>query len=413
MSITLSERVRNLKPSPTLEITSKAAALQRQGETIISLSAGEPDFDTPEPIKKAALKALSAGHTKYTAVEGILPLREAIVRKTVADTGLPIDPDQVVVGCGAKQVIFNAFLATVNPGDEVLIPAPYWVSYPDMVELAGGSSRVVPCPQDLGFKLTPDILDAAITSATRWVVLNAPSNPTGALYTEVELQALASVMRRYPTVMLLCDDIYEALVYDGLSATSLLKVAPDLAPRTLLVNGVSKSHAMTGWRIGWGCGPKVLMAAMKNIQSQSTSNPCSIAQYAALAGLTDPVAFRRDYLEPWLEAYDERRRYIVAALNDCKGLSCDLPSGAFYVYVKCDGMIGKATPSGKILTTDTDISAYLLDAAKVAVVPGAAFGLSPYFRVSYATSMEQLVKACYAIRIACEALAHTSYQAPK
>ncbi len=389
-----------IKPSPTIAVTSLARELRRQGRDIIGLGAGEPDFDTPDHIKEAAIAAIRRGETKYTAVDGTPELKAAIAEKFRRENGLEFAPEEISVGAGGKQVIYNALLATVGPGDEVVIPAPYWVSYPDMVLLAGGEPRIVPCPAERGFKLTPEALEAAITRRTRWLILNSPSNPTGAAYRAEELAALAEVLRRHPHVWVLSDDIYEHLVYDGFRFATLLQVAPDLRERTLTVNGVSKAYAMTGWRIGYGAGPRELIRAMATLQSQSTTNPCSISQAAAVAALTGP----QDFLAEWRERFRERRDLVVAMLSRAPGLSCPRPQGAFYVYPGCAGVIGRRTPSGRELRTSEDFVKYLLEEHGVAVVHGAAFGLDPHFRISYATAIDQLEEACRRIIRACEAL---------
>ncbi len=389
-----------IKPSPTIFVTSLARELRRQGRDIIGLGAGEPDFDTPDHIKEAAIAAIRRGETKYTAVDGTPELKAAIAEKFRRENGLEFAPEEISVGAGGKQVIYNALLATVGPGDEVVIPAPYWVSYPDMVLLAGGEPRIVPCPAERGFKLTPEALEAAITPRTRWLILNSPSNPTGAAYRAEELAALAEVLRRHPHVWVLSDDIYEHLVYDGFRFATLLQVAPDLRERTLTVNGVSKAYAMTGWRIGYGAGPRELIRAMATLQSQSTTNPCSISQAAAVAALTGP----QDFLAEWRERFRERRDLVVAMLSCAPGLSCPKPQGAFYVYPGCASVIGRRTPSGRELRTSEDFVKYLLEEHGVAVVHGAAFGLDPHFRISYATAIDQLEEACRRIIRACEAL---------
>lgn len=390
----ISRRLSHIKPSPTLAITAQAALLKAQGKDIISLGAGEPDFDTPSFIKDAAVKAIEAGKTKYTAIEGILPLRKAIAKKFKENNGIEYTPEQIIVGAGAKQIIFNAFLASLDSGDEVIIPAPYWVSYPDMVEIAEGTPILIPCPQSEHFKLSSKALEQAITPKTKWLILNSPGNPTGVVYSARELEDLACVLRKYPQVHVLSDDIYEYIVYDDASFSTLAQVAPDLKDRILTVNGVSKSYSMTGWRIGYGAGgPLDLIKAMKTLQSQSTTNACSISQDAALAALEGDQSFR----EEWIKIFKERRDQALDIFNNAPGLSCLAPQGAFYLYVDCSKVMGKITSSGMILSNDTDLAAYLLEAAGVAVVPGAAFGLSPYFRISYATETDLLIKACQRI----------------
>lgn len=389
-----------IKPSPTIAVTNLARELKAAGRDIIGLGAGEPDFDTPEHIKQAAIEAIRRGETKYTAVDGTPELKAAICRKFKRENGLAFEPAQISVGSGGKQVLYNAFMATLNPGDQVVIPAPYWVSYPDMVLLAGGEPVFVSCPEQTGFKLRPEDLDAAISPRTKWVVLNSPSNPTGAAYTRAELENLAEVIRRHPHVWVLTDDIYEHLIYDDFVFYTFAQVAPDLAERTLTVNGVSKAYAMTGWRIGYAGGPKELIRAMATIQSQSTSNPCSISQAAAVAALDGDQGF----LAERNEVFRKRRDLVVALLNRAPGLRCLKPEGAFYVYPSCAGVIGKRTPKGERIQSSEDFVRYLLEDAGVAVVHGAAFGLDPYFRISYATATELLEDACQRIVRACERL---------
>jgi len=389
-----------IKPSPTIAVTNLARELRAAGRDIIGLGAGEPDFDTPDHIKEAAIEAIRRGETKYTAVDGTPELKAAICRKFARENGLAFEPSQITVGTGGKQVLYNAFMATIDPGDEVVIPAPYWVSYPDMVRLAGGEPVFVSCPEQTGFKLRPEDLDAAITARTKWVVLNSPSNPTGSAYTRDELADLAEVVRRHPHVRVLTDDIYEHLVYDGFVFHTFAQVAPDLADRTLTVNGVSKAYAMTGWRIGYAGGPKELIRAMATIQSQSTSNPCSISQAAAVAALDGDQSF----LAERNEVFRTRRDLVVDLLDRAPGLRCLKPEGAFYVYPSCAGVIGRRTPKGQRIETSEDFARYLLEDAGVAVVHGSAFGLDPYFRISYATATELLEDACRRIVRACERL---------
>jgi aspartate aminotransferase len=389
-----------IKPSPTIAVTNLARELRAAGRDIIGLGAGEPDFDTPDHIKEAAIEAIRRGETKYTAVDGTPELKAAICRKFARENGLTFEPAQITVGTGGKQVLYNAFMATIDPGDEVVIPAPYWVSYPDMVRLAGGEPVFVSCPEQTGFKLRPEDLDAAITARTKWVVLNSPSNPTGSAYTRDELADLAEVVRRHPHVRVLTDDIYEHLVYDGFVFHTFAQVAPDLADRTLTVNGVSKAYAMTGWRIGYAGGPKELIRAMATIQSQSTSNPCSISQAAAVAALDGDQSF----LAERNEVFRTRRDLVVDLLDRAPGLRCLKPEGAFYVYPSCAGVIGRRTPKGQRIETSEDFARYLLEDAGVAVVHGSAFGLDPYFRISYATATELLEDACRRIVRACERL---------
>jgi aspartate aminotransferase len=389
-----------IKPSPTIAVTNLARELQAQGRDVIGLGAGEPDFDTPEHIKQAAIEAIRAGDTKYTAVDGTPALKKAIVAKFARENGLDYAIDQVTVGTGGKQVLYNAFMATLNPGDEVVIPAPYWVSYPDMVLLAGGTPVFVTCPDQTGFKLRAEDLDAAITPRTKWVVLNSPNNPTGAAYTEAELRALTEVLVRHPHVWVMTDDMYEHLVYGGFRFTTPAQVEPRLKDRTLTVNGVSKAFAMTGWRIGYAAGPRELIKAIAMIQSQSTSNPCSISQAAATAALNGGL----DFLPERNAVYQQRRDLVVAALNRAPGLRCHTPEGAFYVYPSCAGVIGRTTPDGRRIGTSEDFARYLLEAEGVAVVHGSAFGMDPYFRISYATSTALLEEACRRIIRACAAL---------
>jgi aspartate aminotransferase len=396
----LAERLSRIKPSPTIAVTTKAAELKAAGRDVIGLGAGEPDFDTPANIKAAAVKAIERGETKYTAVDGTPALKQAICAKFKRENGLDYKPNQITVGTGGKQVLYNALMATLNPGDEVIIPAPYWVSYPDMVLLAEGTPVTVSCSQNSGFKLRPDDLEAAITPKTKWLILNSPSNPTGAAYTEAELKALTDVLVKHPHVWVMTDDMYEHLVYDGFKFTTPAQVEPRLYERTLTVNGVSKAYSMTGWRIGYAGGPVALIKAMGAIQSQSTSNPSSISQAAAVEALNGT----QDFIPKNAEIFKARRDLVVDMLNKAKGIHCHRPEGAFYVYPSCAGTIGRKTPDGKIIKTDGDFATYLLEAEGVAVVQGEAFGLSPYFRISYATSTEALTEACTRIQRACAAL---------
>lgn len=396
----LADRLSAVKPSPTLGINSKAKALKAEGRDIISLSVGEPDFDTPDHVKAAAVAAIAAGDTKYTDVGGTPALKKAIAAKFKRDNNLDYAPEQIIVSTGGKQILFNALLATVNPGDEVIIPAPYWVSYPDIVAVCEGKTVIVPTTQESGFRLSPEALEAAITPKTKWLILNSPSNPTGAAYTPEALRALADVLLRHPHVWILADDIYEHLVYDGFKFTTLAEIEPKLYDRTLTMNGCSKAYSMTGWRIGFAGGPKALIKAMGDLQGHSTSNPCSISQAAAVEALNGPQAF----LGEWRKSFAARRDLVVARLNACPGLSCSTPEGAFYVYPSCAGLIGKTTPAGKVLETDEDVVAYFLDTEGVAAVHGAAFGLSPFFRISYATSTAVLEDACNRIERACRAV---------
>jgi aspartate aminotransferase len=396
----LANRLDRIKPSPTIAVTMKARELKAEGRDIIGLGAGEPDFDTPENIKQAAIAAIHAGDTKYTNVDGTDALKKAIMAKFARENGLDYKLDQVTVGTGGKQVLYNALMATLNPGDEVIIPAPYWVSYPDIVLLAEGVPVFLPCGANHQFKLRPELLDAAIGKKTKWLILNSPSNPTGAAYTAKELKALADVLLRHPQVHVLTDDMYEHLVYDGFKFATIAAVEPLLYERTLTLNGVSKAYCMTGWRIGYAGGPAPLIKAIAKLQSQSTSNPASISQAAAVEALSGP----QDFIAKHNESFRARRDLVVEMLNQAPGLHCHKPEGAFYVYPSCAGIIGKVTPRGKQLMNDDDFVTYLLEAEGVAAVQGAAFGLSPHFRISYATSTEALQEACVRIIRACSAL---------
>ncbi|KAA5607582.1 pyridoxal phosphate-dependent aminotransferase [Roseospira marina] len=396
----LSTRLSVVAPSPTIAITRLAGELRRQGRDVIGLSQGEPDFDTPQPVKDAAKAAIDRGETKYTDVDGTSDLKQAIVEKFARDNGLTYGLDQISVGTGGKQVLFNALYASVDIGQEVIIPAPYWVSYPDMVRLVGGVPVVVPCPEEQGFLLDADSLRAAITPRTKWLILNSPSNPTGAGYDADRLRALADVLLEHPHVHVLSDDMYEHIRYDGWAFTTIAAVEPRLAPRVLTVNGVSKAYAMTGWRIGYAGGPAPLIKAMATVQSQSTSNPSSVSQAAAAAALRMPL----DFLEERNAAFRERRDLCLAAFNAIDGLSCQTPQGAFYLFPSCAGLLGRKTPAGRVLDSDVAVAEYLMEAANVAVVPGTAFGLAPYFRVSFATSLERLRVACARIADACDTL---------
>ena len=399
MSI-LSSSLARIKPSPTIAVTNLARELQAQGRDVIGLGAGEPDFDTPDHIKEAAIAAIRKGETKYTAVDGTPALKQAIVAKFKRENGIEYRADEITVGTGGKQVLYNALMATLEPGDEVVIPAPYWVSYPDMTLLAGGTPVFVACPDQTGFKLRPEDLDEAIGPRTKWVILNSPNNPTGAAYTEAELKALTEVLVRHPHVWLMTDDMYEHLVYDDFRFTTPVQVEPSLKDRTLTVNGVSKAYAMTGWRIGYAGGPKELIRGMGIIQSQSTSNPCSISQAAAVAALSGDLSF----LPERNAVYKQRRDLVVDQLNRAPGLRCHRPEGAFYVYPSCAGVIGRRTPKGVMLETSADFAATLLADEGVAVVHGTAFGLDPYFRISYATGTDLLEEACRRIIRFCESL---------
>ena len=388
-----------VKPSATLAADAKAKELKAAGKDVIGLAAGEPDFDTPENIKEAAIKAIREGKTKYTVVDGIPELKEAIVAKFKRENGLTYTPAQVNVSPGGKPVIYNALVATLNPGDEVLIPAPYWVSYPDMALLAGGEPRFI-ATKAPGFKVAPEALEAAITPKTKWLILNSPSNPSGAAYTRAELKGLAEVLLRHPHVWILTDDMYEHLVFDDFEFTTIAQVEPGLYDRTLTMNGVSKAYAMTGWRIGYAAGPVELIGLMRKVMSQTTSNPASISQYAAVEALNGDQSF----IEPNKKLFQGRRDLVVSMLNQANGIKCPTPEGAFYVYPSCEGLIGKTAPSGKVIDSDADFANELLEAEGVAVVIGAAFGLSPFFRISYATSNAVLEEACSRIQRFCAAV---------
>ena len=396
----LADRLSRIKPSATIAISAKATALKAAGKDVIALSFGEPDFDTPQNIKDAAIRAIQSGDTKYTAVDGTPKLKEAIVAKFKRENGLTYTTKQISVGTGGKQVLFNAFMATLSAGDEVVIPAPYWVSYPEMVLLAEGSPVIVLCSDANDFKLVPADLERAITPRTKWVLLNSPSNPSGAAYTRAELTALTDVLMRHPHVWVLTDDMYEHLVYDDFEFVTPAQIEPRLYDRTLTMNGVSKAYCMTGWRIGYAGGPERLIKAMGDVQSQSTSNPSSIGQAAAVEALNGP----QDFIPAHNAKFKARRDLVVTMLNAAKGLSCHTPEGAFYVYPSCAGLIGATTPSGNVINNDEDVVNYLLESEGMAVVHGAAFGLSPHFRVSYATSIKVLKDACQRIQRACSAL---------
>jgi aspartate aminotransferase len=389
-----------ISPSPTLAITSRVLELQRAGVDVIGLGAGEPDFDTPEFVKEAAIQAIRDGRTKYTNVDGTPELKAAIAAKFARDNGLTYATNQISVNVGGKHTLFNALVATLEPGDEVIVPAPYWVSYPDVVQFAGATPVVVQAGADQDYKLTPAMLEAAITPKTKWLILNSPSNPTGAAYSADELRALGEVIERHPHVWVFADDMYEHIVYDDFQFATIAEVCPSLYERTLTVNGCSKAYAMTGWRIGFAGGAPWLIKAMAKLQSQSTSNPCSIAQAAAVAALNGDQTFLKDRAA----AFQTRRDLVVGMLNQADGITCPRPEGAFYVYSSVAGTIGKTTPGGKLIATDEDFVGYLLDDAKVAVVQGAAFGLSPAMRISYATSEALLTEACTRIQAACAAL---------
>ena len=392
-----SAALRRIAPSATIAISAKARALKAAGRDVIALSAGEPDFDTPDNIKNAAIEAIKAGKTKYTDPDGMPELKAAICAKFKRENGLEYKPSQIHVAPGGKPVIYNALVATLNPGDEVIIPAPYWVSYPDMTLLAGGTPVPVETTAESGFKITPEALEAAITPKTKWLIINSPSNPSGGAYTWDELKAIAAVLLRHPQVWVLTDDMYEHLVFDDFKFATIAQVEPKLYDRTLTMNGVSKAYAMTGWRIGYAGGPEPLIKAMGKMISQTTSNPCSISQWAALEALNGT----QDFIKPNQKLFQERRDLVVSMLNQANGLKCPTPEGAFYVYPSCAGLIGKTAPSGKVIETDEDFAAELLDAEGVAVVHGAAFGLSPFFRISYATSNDVLEDACSRIQRFC------------
>jgi aspartate aminotransferase len=397
----IASRMQRIKPSPSSMATARVKTLRAEGRDIIGLTAGEPDFDTPPHIVEAAYRAMKAGQTRYTVVDGTPELKRAIVDKFKRENGLTFAPDQVSVGNGGKQVIYNALTATVQRGDEVVIPSPYWVSYPDMVLLNGGTPVPVACLPEHGYKLRPADLATAITPRTKWLVINSPCNPSGAAYSRSELQALGAVLLRYPQVWILTDDVYEHLYYDDFVFATMAQAVPELAPRTLTVNGVSKAFAMTGWRIGYAAGPRELIQAMAKLQSQSTSNPSSVSQAAALAALEGPM----DFLNGWRRAYAERRDLVVARLNRIQGLHCPTPQGAFYVYPSCAGLIGKCTPDGRTINDDSALVMHFLDAQNVGTVQGAAFGLSPAFRISFATSTAELSEGCDRIARACAELA--------
>ena len=396
----VSRTLERVKPSPTMAITSKARQMKAEGFDVIGLGAGEPDFDTPDNIKQAAIEAIQRGETKYTAVDGIPELKKAISEKFARENGLAYAPNEITVGAGGKHVLYNALLATLDPGDEVVIPSPYWVSYPDIVLLSGAEPVIVETTLKDGFKLTPEALEGAITPKTKWFIFNSPSNPTGAAYTRDEIKALTDVLLRHERVWLLSDDIYEHLVYDGFEFTTPVAVEPKLKERTLTLNGVSKAYSMTGWRIGYAGGPAPLIKAIGTLQSQSTSNPSSISQWAAVEALNGT----QDFLKDWVQSFRERRDLVVSMLNQATGLSCPTPAGAFYVYPSCEGCLGKKTPKGTAIDSDGDFAAALLEEEGVAVVPGAAFGLSPFFRVSYATGMDALQDACRRIQRFCASL---------
>jgi len=396
----LADRLDRIQPSPTIAVTMKARDLKAAGRDVIGLGAGEPDFDTPESIKAAAMEAIRRGDTKYTNVDGTAELKKAVAAKFERENRIAYKPEEVTVASGGKQVIYNAMVATLNPGDEVIIPAPYWVSYPDIVLLCEGKPVFVACHEKNGFKMQPADLEKAITPKSKWIILNSPSNPTGAAYTRDELKAITDVLVRHPQVWVLTDDMYEHLVYDNFVFTTPVQIEPRLRDRTLTMNGVSKAYCMTGWRIGYAAGPVALIKAIAKVQSQSTSNPCSISQAAAVAALNGP----QDFIPKHNAVFKERRDLVVGMLNKATGITCHKPEGAFYVYPSCAGTIGKKTPDGKVIGSDDDFVTYLLESEGVAAVQGSAFGLSPYFRISYATSTEALKDACTRIQRACAKL---------
>ncbi|MBN9074794.1 MAG: aspartate aminotransferase [Rhizobiales bacterium 65-79] len=390
----LADALSRVKPSATIAVAQKARDLKAKGRDVIGLGAGEPDFDTPDNIKNAAIDAIRRGETKYPPVSGIPPLREAIARKFKRENNLDYRPEQTIVGTGGKQILFNALMATLNPGDEVMIPRPYWVSYPEMVAICGGTSVYAETSIDNGFKLTPEALEKAITPKTKWLVFNSPSNPSGAAYTEGELKAVAGVLLKHPNVWVLTDDMYEHLTYNDFVFRTIAEVEPKLYERTLTMNGVSKAYAMTGWRIGYAAGPLQLIKAMDMIQGQQTSGACTIAQWASVEALNGP----QDFVAKNKAVFQNRRDLVVSMLNQARGINCPVPEGAFYVYPSCAALIGKKAPSGKVIGTDEDFVTELLEAEGVAVVHGSAFGLGPNFRISYATSEEQLEEACIRIQ---------------
>ena len=400
MSI-ISDSLRRIKPSPTIAVSQKARELRAAGKDVIGLGAGEPDFDTPDNIKSAAIKAIKDGDTKYTAVDGTPALKKAILNKFKRENKLKYSIDQITVGTGGKQVLYNAFMATLNKGDEVIIPAPFWVSYPDMVLLAGGKPKIVKCTEKEGFKLTAKKLNKAITKKTKWIILNSPSNPTGEVYTHKELESIANILKKYPNIYILSDDIYEHLLYEKTEKfTTIGEIDDEINSRTITMNGVSKAYSMTGWRIGYCGGPKKIIDSMRKLQGQSTSNPSSISQWAAVEALNGDQSFLKD----WLESFEMRRNKVFEMINSAKGLSCLKPKGAFYIYPSCEGIIGKKIKGGEQIKSDEDFAMNLLKNSSVAVVHGSAFGLSPYFRISYATSMEKLEEACKRIIDFCDGL---------
>jgi len=397
--IILNKRLAQAQPSATYRIIDRVAARRAEGATIISLCAGEPDFDTPEHIRQAGIEAIRNGHTRYTQVAGVRALRAAVAEKFRRENGLDVTWQDTLVSNGGKHVIYNALAATLNDGDEVIVPAPYWVSYPEMVELCGGTSKILPCSAEDGFKLTPAALDQAITPSTRWLILNSPSNPTGAVYSRPQLRALADVLLKHPHVLVLADDIYEHLLFDDQAFHTLAQVEPRLVPRVLTMNGVSKAYAMTGWRIGFATGPRWLLEAMEKLQGQQTSGASAISQHAAIAALNGP----QDFIHQSRAVFETRRDLVVSLLNATPGLECIRPSGAFYAFASCAGLLGRTTAAGTLLETDEDVAHALLDEANVAVVHGSAFGLAPYLRIAYALDEDSLRRACAAIHRFCAA----------
>ena len=399
-SLRRARRIAAIEVSEILRIGALAAQRRREGHPVVVLGAGEPDFETPDHVKEAAIGAIRTGQTRYTVLDGTSELKAAIQGKFRRENGLEYAPGEITAGAGAKQVMYNAFMATLDPGDEVILAAPYWTSYADMVVIAGGKPVVVPCTEANGFRLQAPDLEAAITPRTRWLLLNSPSNPSGAAYGEQQLRPILEVLKRHPQVWLLSDDIYEHLLYDGERFVTAAQLEPALRDRTLTVNGVSKSYAMTGWRLGYGAGPKSLIAAMAVVQSQSTSNPCSISQAAAVAALNGP----QDLVAQWRDAFQRRRDFVVERLNAVEGISCRRPEGAFYTFASCAGLIGRRTPSGAVIDSDSAFCRWLLESHDVAVVPGSCFGLAPYFRISYAAADADLREACDRIAAACNSL---------
>jgi len=401
MSIKLSKNLEKIAPSATVAMTQLARELKNEGKDVISLSAGEPDFDTPNHIKSAAIDAINRGETKYTAVDGIDELKEAIVKKFKRDNDLNFSKENISVAPGGKPIIYNAMIATLNPGDEVIIPSPYWVSYPDIVKLAGGTPVIIETSIEDNFKITDTKLKQSITEHTKWIILNSPSNPTGEVYSQYELESLIDVLKQHPNIYILTDDIYEHLLYDrSKKFITIGQLDDEINTRTLTMNGVSKAYSMTGWRIGYCGGPKTIINAMRKLQGQSTSNPSSISQWAAVEALNG----NQDFLKNWLESFEERRNKVFQMINSAKGLKCLKPKGAFYIYPSCEELIGKKTPEGKVINNDKDFAMNLLETKSISVVHGEAFGLSPYFRISYATSIEKLETACNRIIEFCDEL---------